>query len=310
MAEAAGDRDRHRRVADRGLVALEGRVPRAVAVHGVRPPRLTTARTLISACVVTLAARRRGLRRSRWSSAARSACAVARVKVLRAAIGSMITGLQTMPSVAWVPLAIILFNEGQGAIMFVVVLGAAPSIANGIINGIDHVPPVLLRAGRVLGARGFARAAPRRDPGRAAVGRRRAEAGVGVRVAQPDGRRAHRRLVPATRASASCSTASGDAGRLHRGVRGDDRDPDHRRSSSTRSCSAPSTARSAAATASSTRLPDAPDLRLTSGRAPRSRPCCITSPTLVAERDVHALDDVAEEVVALARAWSGSRRCR
>ena len=81
--------------------------------------------------------------------------AVARVKVLRAAIGSMITGLQTMPSVAWVPLAIILFHQGQGVIMFVVVLGAAPSIANGIIDGIDHVPPILLRAGRVLGARGF-----------------------------------------------------------------------------------------------------------------------------------------------------------
>ena len=81
--------------------------------------------------------------------------AVARVAFLRAAIGSIITGLQTMPSVAWVPLAIILFHEGPGTVTFVVVLGAAPSIANGIINGIDHVPPVLLRAGRVLGARGF-----------------------------------------------------------------------------------------------------------------------------------------------------------
>jgi NitT/TauT family transport system permease protein len=81
--------------------------------------------------------------------------AVARVKVLRAAIGSMITGLQTMPSVAWVPLAIILFKEGQGTVTFVVVIGAAPSIANGIINGVDHVPPLLLRAGRVLGARGL-----------------------------------------------------------------------------------------------------------------------------------------------------------
>jgi NitT/TauT family transport system permease protein len=81
--------------------------------------------------------------------------AVARVKILRAAIGSMITGLQTMPSVAWVPLAIILFKEGQGTVTFVVVIGAAPSIANGIISGVDHVPPILLRAGRVLGARGI-----------------------------------------------------------------------------------------------------------------------------------------------------------
>ena len=81
--------------------------------------------------------------------------AVARIKILRAAIGSMITGLQTMPSVAWVPLAIILFKEGQGTVTFVVVIGAAPSIANGIISGVDHVPPILLRAGRVLGARGI-----------------------------------------------------------------------------------------------------------------------------------------------------------
>jgi NitT/TauT family transport system permease protein len=80
---------------------------------------------------------------------------VARVKVLRDAIGSMVTGLQTMPSVAWLPLALILFKEGEGAIFFVIVLGAAPSIANGIIDGIDHVPPTLLRAGRVLGARGL-----------------------------------------------------------------------------------------------------------------------------------------------------------
>jgi NitT/TauT family transport system permease protein len=82
--------------------------------------------------------------------------AVARSRVLRAGVGSMITGLQTMPSVAWYPLAIVLFSLSQKAILFVVVLGAAPSIANGIIDGIDHIPPVLLRAGRVLGARGFA----------------------------------------------------------------------------------------------------------------------------------------------------------
>jgi NitT/TauT family transport system permease protein len=81
--------------------------------------------------------------------------AVARSRVLRAAIGSMITGLQTMPSIAWAPLAILLFQLNESAIFFVVVLGAAPSIANGLIQGIDHVPPILLRAGRVLGARGL-----------------------------------------------------------------------------------------------------------------------------------------------------------
>jgi len=82
--------------------------------------------------------------------------AVTRVKVLRVAIGSLITGLQTMPSIAWFPLAILLFGLTDSSILFVVVLGAAPSIANGIIGGIDNVPPALRRVGRTLGARGVA----------------------------------------------------------------------------------------------------------------------------------------------------------
>ncbi|SIN19128.1 ABC transporter permease [Micromonospora cremea] len=81
--------------------------------------------------------------------------AVARSTMLRAAIGSMITALQTMPSIAWFPLAILLFELSEKAIFFVVVLGAAPSIANGVISGVDYVPPLLLRAGRNLGARGL-----------------------------------------------------------------------------------------------------------------------------------------------------------
>ena len=78
---------------------------------------------------------------------------VSQSSVLRRAVGSMITGLQTMPSIAWFPLAIVLFNQGERAILFVVVLGAAPAIANGLLAGIDNIPPLLLRAGRVLGAR-------------------------------------------------------------------------------------------------------------------------------------------------------------
>jgi len=82
--------------------------------------------------------------------------AVARVKPLRTAVGSLITGLQTMPSIAWFPLAIGLFGLTDAAIVFVVVLGAAPSVANGLIGGVDHVPPLLVRAGRTLGAGGLA----------------------------------------------------------------------------------------------------------------------------------------------------------
>ena len=80
--------------------------------------------------------------------------AVSRFRRLRAGVGAFITGLQTMPSIAWFPLAVLLFKLSEGAIMFVVVLGAAPSIANGLLSGIDHVPPLLQRAGRVLGAKG------------------------------------------------------------------------------------------------------------------------------------------------------------
>jgi NitT/TauT family transport system permease protein len=90
--------------------------------------------------------------------------AVASSKVVRRAIGSLITGLQTMPSVAWTPLAIVLFRASGGdpksaenAILFVLVIGAFPSVANGLIDGIDNIPPVLLRAGRVLGASGWTR---------------------------------------------------------------------------------------------------------------------------------------------------------
>lgn len=79
---------------------------------------------------------------------------VATIKPLRTAVGSLITGLQTMPSIAWFPLAVLLFKPSESAIIFVVVLGAAPSIANGLISGVDQVPPLLTRAGRMLGAKG------------------------------------------------------------------------------------------------------------------------------------------------------------
>jgi sulfonate transport system permease protein len=83
--------------------------------------------------------------------------AVVQWRVLRLAIGSLIAGLQTMPSIAWFPLSILLFGLNESAITFVVVLGAAPSIAAGVINGVDEVPPPLLRAGKMLGATGISR---------------------------------------------------------------------------------------------------------------------------------------------------------
>ena len=53
------------------------------------------------------------------------------------------------------PAAIIWFGLSPATIYFVVLLGAVPSIANGTISGIDQVPPLYHRVGRVLGARGL-----------------------------------------------------------------------------------------------------------------------------------------------------------
>lgn len=82
--------------------------------------------------------------------------AAASSTLLREAVGSLVTGLQTMPSVVWFPLAILLLGLGEEAIGLVVVLGAAPSIANGVLTGVDQVPPAFFRLGHVLGARGWA----------------------------------------------------------------------------------------------------------------------------------------------------------
>jgi sulfonate transport system permease protein len=80
---------------------------------------------------------------------------VSRIRPLRAGVGSLLTGLQTMPSIAWFPFAIILFGGTTSAILFVIVLGAAPSIANGLIAGVDYTPPLLLKAGTMMGLRRF-----------------------------------------------------------------------------------------------------------------------------------------------------------
>ena len=70
---------------------------------------------------------------------------------LRAAIGPIVSGLQSLPSVAWVPAAIIWFQLSDAAIYSVVLLGAIPSIANGLLTGMKQVPPLFDRVGRVLG---------------------------------------------------------------------------------------------------------------------------------------------------------------
>jgi NitT/TauT family transport system permease protein len=77
---------------------------------------------------------------------------LAEVRPLRRAVGPIISGLQVLPSVAWVPAAIIWFGLSDATVYFVILMGAIPSIVNGLISGVAQVPPQLRRVGTVLGA--------------------------------------------------------------------------------------------------------------------------------------------------------------
>lgn len=80
---------------------------------------------------------------------------VARIRFVRAAIHPILSGLQALPSVAWVPPAVIWLGLNDQMMYAVILLGAVPSIANGLVSGVDQVPPLFLRAGRTMGATGL-----------------------------------------------------------------------------------------------------------------------------------------------------------
>ena len=80
---------------------------------------------------------------------------MARVRIVRLALGSTISALQSLPSVAWVPLGLVVFGPNNTTIYFVVIMGAFPSIVNGMAHAVDQIPPVLLRAARTMGMRGL-----------------------------------------------------------------------------------------------------------------------------------------------------------
>ena len=81
---------------------------------------------------------------------------VGRFRPVRAGVGPILSGLQSLPSVAWVPPALMFFGPQPAMLYAVVLLGAVPSIAVGVVSGLDQVPPLYLRVGRNLGARGLA----------------------------------------------------------------------------------------------------------------------------------------------------------
>jgi NitT/TauT family transport system permease protein len=79
---------------------------------------------------------------------------LARVRTLKQSIGPIVLGLSSVPSICWLPLAILWFGLSEWAIQLVVVLGAALPVAVATENSVRHVAPSIERAARTMGARG------------------------------------------------------------------------------------------------------------------------------------------------------------
>ena len=67
-------------------------------------------------------------------------------------IGLAATGVQALPSICWLPLALLWFGLSDKAILFVVVAGSLASIAITVQDGVKNLPPTYVRAARTLGA--------------------------------------------------------------------------------------------------------------------------------------------------------------
>jgi NitT/TauT family transport system permease protein len=76
-------------------------------------------------------------------------------RFVQRSVGSLISGLQALPSISWLPLAILWFGLSERAVMFVVIIAGIPAVAIAAANAVRLVPPLLIRAGRTLGARNW-----------------------------------------------------------------------------------------------------------------------------------------------------------
>ena len=80
--------------------------------------------------------------------------ALARLRLFRHAVKPVVTGLQALPSICWLPLALLWFGLSDTAILFVVVMGSVLAIAIAVEDGILSIDPQLLRVSGTLGIRG------------------------------------------------------------------------------------------------------------------------------------------------------------
>ena len=79
----------------------------------------------------------------------------ARWKIFSDTIGTMALGLQTLPSVCWVPLALLWFGQSEAAMLFVVVMGTLWSVVIATDTGVRNVPPIYRRAALTMGSKGL-----------------------------------------------------------------------------------------------------------------------------------------------------------
>lgn len=82
-------------------------------------------------------------------------CLTARFRACRDTLGVVALGLQTLPSVCWVPLALLWFGQSEGAMLFVVVMGTVWSIQIAVDDGLRSIPPIYARAARTMGSHGL-----------------------------------------------------------------------------------------------------------------------------------------------------------
>jgi NitT/TauT family transport system permease protein len=75
--------------------------------------------------------------------------------ILQATIGTVALGLQTLPSVCWIPLALLWFGQSEEAVLFVVIMGTVWSVVIATDAGARSISPIYSRAARTMGAEGL-----------------------------------------------------------------------------------------------------------------------------------------------------------
>jgi NitT/TauT family transport system permease protein len=78
--------------------------------------------------------------------------AVGTWKYLDETLGSLVLGMQSLPSITWIPLAILWFGLNENAVIFIVFMGSVFAVAISARAGVKGLPPLYRRAALTMGA--------------------------------------------------------------------------------------------------------------------------------------------------------------